>query len=887
MGGEHAGAGANRLPVGTVTFLRSDVEGSMGLARSLGPRWDEVNAAHLDIVRRAVDARGGVGVRTEGDAFFGAFQEAGAAVQAAVDAQKAIAAHDWPDGAIVRIRIGLHTGEAHRAGDDYGGFEVNRAARIAAAGHGGQVILSEPTRLLSGPALVDGISVRDLGRHVLRDVPAPERLFQLAIPGLQVDFPPLRTGRPSRGNLPERMTSFLGRARALEDLTALLETNRLVTLTGPGGIGKTSLAAELGREWQDRVPDGVWFVGLEAMSDPTMLRAQIARSLGLFDGPDRPAAAGLQPFLADRSALLLLDNFEHVLDAAAEVSAILRESPGTRIVVTSRAPLRIQGEQDYPVPTLAEGDAGVDLFVERARAARPGWAAGPDRSIVAEICAMLDGLPLGIELAAARVSVLPLPAIRDRLAARLPLPGSGPRDVPERQRTLEAAIAWSHDLLDEAGQRLLHGLGVFEGGFDVDQVAGVCDGDVLAGLADLAERSLVVVDREANDTVRFRLLQTIRSFVLERLAEDGHEPELRRRHAEAFLALARDAAPFLPGLDQARWLDRLARDHANFRAAVTWAIGAGETMLALDLVGALWRFWQLDGHLTEGGRLVSAALALPGAERLTNARLEAVVAAGGIAYWSGNVAEASRLYEIDLSLAIELGDRAAEADAHFNLMFTRNMGDRSDMSWEEAEQAIQLFEELGDRRGLVRTEWTRGTLMLNRGDPQAAMEVFEQAIPAFERERDVVYHAMAVGSMSWCYFALNQPERAVPWAVQSLLEYHAIRDVATTTVSLAMAGRVALAAGSPEDGAALLGAYDTFSEIYGVRPPAGLLHQMRSAGVVEQIRDALDPETFAAATARGRRFSLDEAVALVVELAGRVKSRQEAEGIEPSQAGPT
>ena len=396
------------------------------------------------------------------------------------------------------------------------------------------------------------------------------------------------------------------------------------------------------------------------------------------------------------------------------------------------------------------------------------------------------------------MSILPLSAIRDRLAARLPLPGSGPRDVPDRQRTLEAAIAWSHDLLDATDQRLLHDLAVFEGSFDVDQVARVSEGDVLAGLADLAERSLVVIDRETDGVVRYRLLQTIRGYVLARLTEDGRETEVRRRHAETYLALAREAAPFLPGADQARWLDRLAMDQANLRAALTWAIDAGETDLALGLVGALWRFWQLAGHLTDGGRLTSAALALLGAERPTEARLGAVVAAAGIAYWGGKVAEATSWYEMELALAIELGNRAAEADAHFNLMFTRNMGDRPDMSWEEAEKAIELFEELGDRRGIVRTEWTRGTLMLNRGDPRGAIAVLEQTVPAFERDRDVVFHAMAAGSLSWCWFALDKPEQAIPWAIESLLEYHAIGDVTSTAVSLGIAGRVALSAGSPK-----------------------------------------------------------------------------------------
>ena len=479
------------LPTGTVTFLRTDVEGSMGFARTLGPRWDEINATHLELLRTSVEHHGGVPVRTEGDALFAVFPEAGAAVRAAIGGQRSLAAHPWPGDAQVRVRMGLHSGEAHLAGDDYGGFDVNRVARIAAAGHGGQIVMSEATRLLSDSSLDGGVSVRDLGRHVLRDVPAPEHLFQLDIPGLQATFPPLRTSQPTSGNLPMRLTSFLGRASDLVELETLFGANRLITLTGPGGIGKTSLAIELGRAWLDRVPDGVWFVGLDAIDDPAMVRSEIARSLGLFDGPGRPAADGLDHFLAGRSMVFVIDNFEHVLEAAGDVAAILRASPGTRVVVTSRAPLRLPGEQEYPVRSLAETDASRDLFIQRARAVRPAWDPGSDIGLVDEICAMLDGLPLGLELAAARVSLLPLSAIRDRLAARLPLPGSGPRDVPTRQRTLESTIAWSHDLLGEGEQRLLHDLAVFEGSFDVEQAAVVAGGDVLDRLATLAEHSLV------------------------------------------------------------------------------------------------------------------------------------------------------------------------------------------------------------------------------------------------------------------------------------------------------------------------------------------------------------------------------------------------------------
>jgi predicted ATPase/class 3 adenylate cyclase len=857
------------LPTGTVTFLRTDVEASMALTRALGPAWDEANARHLGLIRRAVDAHGGVCVRTEGDAFFGVFPEAGVAVTAAIDAQRALSAQAWPDGVRLRVRMGLHTGEAHLAGDDYGGFEVNRAARIAAAGHGGQILLSEPTRLLADAVLGEGIAVRDLGRQVLRDVPTPERLFQLDILGLQTEFPPLRATHPSAGSLPVRLTSFLGRDGELEELDALLETSRLVTLTGPGGIGKTSLAVELGRAWLDKVPDGVWFVALDAISEPATVRAEIARSLGLFDGPSRPAADGLDHYLADRSVVLVIDNFEHVLDAAGDLGAILRASPATRIVVTSRAPLRLPAEQEYPVRSLEEARARTELFVQRARAVRPGWDPGQDVAVVEEIGAMLDGLPLGLELAAARVSLLPLMAIRDRLAARLPLPGAGPRDVPDRQRTLDAAIRWSHDLLGGAEQRLLHELAVFEGSFDIAQAEQLGGGEVLEGLVTLVEQSLLARDSMVEAAgIRNRMLQTIRSFALDRLAAEGREDEVRRRHAMAYLALAETAAPNLPGGSQARWLDRLSLDHANLRAATRWSIDAGEVELALRFVAASWRFWQLDGHLSEGAEMSDQALALPGADRPTRERLHALAAAGGIAYWRGEAAAAQRLYEEQLALAIQLGDRVREADAQFNLVFARYMGRESlpAAAFEAASEASRLFEALADAVGVARCRWMVATIWMNESHPEEAAPIFEETLAEFERLGDAWYHAMALGSLSWCQYVLGNPTEATRWMVRSLVEYHAMRDIATSTITLPAAAIAANEAGRPFDAAVLLGAFEGLSELYGVRPPLGLEWLIKLGDPFGRTASILSADELADAKARGRRMSLDAAVALVVQI---------------------
>ena len=854
------------LPTGTVTFLRTDVEGSMVMARTAGAGWDALNATHIGLIRRAIDDHLGVLVRTEGDGIFAVFTDAGAAAAAAIEAQRLVDGHSWPTETPIRVRMGLHSGEAHRAGEDYGGFEVNRAARIAAAGHGGQIVLSEATRALAVDALPEGVLIRDLGLHALKDVPRPERLFQLDVPGLRTDFPPLRTAGTALGDVPVPLTSFIGRRREVDELLELLDGHRLLTLTGPGGIGKTRLAIELARSRSAAAPDGTWFVALDEIEEPALVTSAIARTMGLFDGPERSAADALLPYLADRSALLVLDNLEHLMGATSDVTAILHASPETRVVVTSRSPLRISGEQEYPVHPLETSASGaqdsVALFVERARRVRPGFDPGPEAATIAEICELLDGLPLGIELAAARTSLLPLPAIRDRLGARLPLPGAGLRDVPDRQRTLDGAISWSYALLSPERQRLLREIAVFDGGFDLEEVSAVQGGaDVLDALLDLVDQSLLM--RDPGGEIRFRMLRTIETFALGELEAEGRVQEIRRRHALAYLELAETAAPHLPGGDQPRWLDRLGLDHANLRAALRWAIEAGDVEVALRLLAGLWRYWQLAGHLAVGVELADAAMALPGAELRTPLRLAAITALGNIAYWQGRGDEAVRCYEEQLSLARELGDRAAEADATFNLSYGAFIRGDVALCYQLVSAARELSLEIGDARGAARTEWSMATAVMSEGRPGDALPLFEAAADRFAELGDVWYHAMATGSIAWAMFAMGDMLRASHKFAESLAEYHALRDVGTTAISIVIGAIVALNADRPEDAAVLLGASESLSERYGVVPPAGLAWLIGSQNPRERVAAALAPDVLSSALERGRRFSLDEAVELV------------------------
>jgi predicted ATPase/class 3 adenylate cyclase len=880
---------ASGLPIGTVTFLRTDVEGSMRLARSQGSAWDDLNAMQLAIVRRAVGGHGGVVVRTEGDAVFAVFPEAGSAAIAAIGLQRAMLDHAWPADAPVSVRVGLHSGEAHLAGDDYGGFDVNRAARIAAVGHGGQIVLSDPTRALIEADLPEGVSVRDLGRHALKDVPNPERLFQLVAPGLRTDFPPIRTGSTAAGNLPPRLTSFVARDAELATIADLLATTRLVTITGPGGMGKSSLATEAARAAADGCPDGAWWVALDGVADPDLVPAAIARVLGVYDGPSSPVIERLERYLADRRALLVLDNFEHLLPAAPLVGDLLRAAPELRVIATSRAPLHVTGEQEFPLGPLAGAGGKVEsampasrsaaagLFVDRARSVDPAWDPGADEPVVEEICGLVDGLPLGIELAAARVSMLPPAMIRDRLAAQLPLPGSGPRDVPARQRTLDGTIAWSYDLLPHSRRRLLRELTVFEGGFDLEQAGPVATldpgDDLMDAVYELVDQSLVVRSAIAGGhgalgSVRFRLLETIRSYALRQLRDHGDEADVRHRHALAMLELAETAAQYMPSNDQVRWLDRLALDHANLGAALRFAIHSGEVDVAQRLSWSTWRYWQLGGHLNEGRELADAVVDIPRADEPSPGRMWSLAAAGGLAYWQAETARADELYVAQLETSLQIGDRAGEADANYNLAATRSIAGDMEAGLRLISRARELYAELGDTVGHDRTDWSLANLMVLSGETEEGLRLIFEALQRYEENGDAMYEALAAGSIAFFHQRMGNIPEAIRYGIGSIQLTYALRDVATATITLADGAILLVEVGLPEEAAVLLGAYHALCDVHGVQPPAGIGRLISWSGVEERTIAALSEETYADATRRGAAMSLDEAIAYAVETLG-------------------
>jgi predicted ATPase/class 3 adenylate cyclase len=636
------------LPTGTVTFLFTDIEGSTQLLQRLGDVYADALGQSQALLRAAFAAHGGVEVDTQGDAFFVAFPTAPEAV-AAADATRALAAHSWPADTRLRVRIGLHTGTAQVVGDHYVGLDVHRAARIAAAGHGGQILLSQTTRDLVASNLPVGASLRAVGAHRLKDLQEPEPLYQLLLPGLPADFPPLKTLDTHQHNLPVQLTPLLDRVEPLAALTALLRSPdvRLVTLTGRGGIGKTRLAVQVAAEVVDAFPDGVWFVRLSRLTDPGLVIPTVAQTLGLTEQGSQAIADMLRAHLAEKRLLLVLDNFEQVIGAAEEVAGLLGASPSLKALVSSRTPLRLRGEREYalgplplPTPGLQSPDrlaqyAAVALFIERAQAARADFTmTAANAPAIAAICARLDGLPLAIELAAARVKVLPPEALLARLTAQLAqltLLTGGARDLEERQQTMRAAIAWSEDLLTPEERALFRRLAVFVGGATLAAVEAVCaapadvlgvqtlGADLLDGLSALVDHSLLQ-QREEGGEPRFGMLQVIREYALERLAASGEaeavrqaHAQVRQAHAQYYLTLAERAEPELIGPEQRRWLDQLEREHDNLRAALTWARERGEVETGLRLVVALRRFWERRSPPREGRAWVEALLVLEAA----------------------------------------------------------------------------------------------------------------------------------------------------------------------------------------------------------------------------------------------------------------------------------
>jgi predicted ATPase len=797
------------LPDGTVTFLFTDIEGSTRLLDEVGEaRYEELLAQHRSTLRNAFSRHGGVEVDTQGDAFFYVFEDAGAALQAAADGQAGLA-----EGPIA-VRMGAHTGEARRGESGYVGREVHRGARIAAAGHGGQVVVSAATAATAG----DGLT--ELGEHRLKDFDEPVALFQLGTD----EFPPLKT--ISNTNLPRPASSFVGREREVRDVVELVRANRLVTLTGPGGSGKTRLSIESAAELVGEFPAGVFWVGLASLRDPELVLQTVAQTLG--------AKEDLPEHVGERELLLLLDNLEQVIDAAPELGALVEACPSLRLLVTSRELLRVRGEVEYEVLPLAEPDA-VELFCARAQV-EPSWA-------VDELCRRLDNLPLALELAAARVRVLSPDQILDRLAQRLDLLKGG-RDADPRQATLRATIEWSHDLLDEDEQRLFRRLAAFDGGCTFEAAEEVAGAD-LDVLQSLVQKSLV---RRTGD--RFWMLETIREFAAERLADSGEADEVLRRFAVHLLALG-ESAGLVAESDAPERPELVRPERDNFRRAIAWA-SEHDPELAFGLAVSLELFWALNDPF-EGTRVLEGLLET-GAEISPRLRARALRTLSESVWLAGDIETGARYTEESLAAFEAIGDEHGAAISRHRLGVGVLVAGDLARARQLFEASLEVCHRLGDAKLEGDLTLRLAALERREGNYERAAELLEQSIELLERIGHNWLLADALLNSAELCLELGETPRAeerARWSLQLSADYV---DRQSIVYAIATLAQLAAETGRRERAGRLWGSL----EVETARAPVGRWEQQCEEIAAQIVRD--DP-AFERGRVEGRRLSLDEAVA--------------------------
>ena len=844
----------------------TDIEGSTRLVHELGDAYGDVLADQRRILRAVWDRWRGVERSTEGDSFFVVFPSAADAVSAAAEGQRRLDAHTWPHDCTVRVRMGMHTGETLVVDQDYFGIDVNRAARIAGTAHGGQIVLSKATHDRLEP-FPEGLGLKDLGEHRLKDIDQPEWLFQLTGDGLRDAFPPLRSLEIPT-NLPHPGTALIGRERETAELASMLEREetRLVTLTGPGGAGKTRLAIEVASSIRERFPNGVFFVALDAVAEQADVLRAIAQAAGVEVG-NQPLHERLADEFRPRSILLVLDNFEHVAAAAPQIAALIAVAPRVKAIATSQTFLRISAEREYPVGPLATqgqdgGSAAAALFVARVRAAKPGYEPGTEElRTIEEICTRLDGLPLAIELAAARVRMLTPQQILERLSSSLTLLKGGSHDLPARQQTLRDTIRWSYDLLDPTAADLFRRLSVFAGPVTTDAVNEVAlvDGDVIELLELLVDHNLVIATN--HDPIRFTMLQTIREFAGELLDASDDAATIRDAHAAYFAAFAERGDEHLRAAGQAEWRPRLAAEMANFRAALAWCFDDRAPSERSDtgtrLAAALGRFWYTQAHAVEGCRWLTAARArAPGSDVELRARIDQRL--GILHDQRGEHEPAARLFEEALAGYRELGDQVGIAASLNSLgSAARNAGDvvRARSYFEES---LSIRRSLGDAVGEASCLHNLAVIALDEKDGGRALALFEQGTALDEEAGNDWGVAIDACGMADASLLLGDVDRADRLVRDALGKLASIDERDWAAEALSVASAVAAVRGDAMKAARIgAAAWETWRSI-GV-PPIGKdleRHEERVALAAERLTE----EALKRARSEGEAMTFAQAV---------------------------
>ena len=925
-------------PTGTVTLLFTDIEGSTQLLRRLGNGYADMLTMYRNFLRTVFQQWSGYEAGMQGDAFFFVFARATDAVAAAVAAQRGLVAHAWPEGVEVRIRMGLHTGEPVRSSKGYVGLDVHLAAQIMSIAHGGQILLSETTSELTEYGLPDSVSLKKLGFYHLKDVPCPKRIFQLVIAGLPADFPPLRNAFKQFNNLPAQITPLIGRGQEVTATATLLqrENIRLLTLTGTGGIGKTRLGLAVANELLDIFADGVCFVPLAPISDPALVIPTIAHLLGLEQNQAGKQSTTahieyLKAFLQDKHFLLVLDNFEQVVLAALDLLELLRGCPHLKMLVTSRAVLHIQGEYEFLVPPLALPErnhlpdseeiiqyAAVALFVQHALEVKPDFALTKvNAHAVAAICMHLEGLPLAIELAAARIKLLPPQALLQRMTHRLTVLTSGTRDAPARQQTLRNTIAWSYNLLNVMEQRLFQRLSVFAGSFTLEAAEFLCaacnDGteEVLTGVESLIDKSLLQQARQECDEPRFVMLETLREYSLEALAASGEEEITRLAHANYYLQIAERAEKY----ENEYWFSRLEQEHDNMRAAVIWLVeqDEGEQYLeiALRLTGALRGFLAVRGDTRQWQQWLDRALTR--SEHVNaSVRAKALNCAGWLAFWQSDYEQAEVRYTESLQLYRTLGDPEGTALGLYNLgleassrgnftvaaslleesiVLFRQVNDKGRLAFSLLilgltslgstgltqytrvrplfEESQTLFQETSNEEGIAWSLFCSGVLKFQQGDALTANALFEQSLEMFKALRYRHYFGHPLYFLGKVAASQGNIPAAYSFFQECLTVFKNMGDNRSVAACLEEWGRLVAKQGVPVLAVQLWGMAERLRETSGLFDHFTLLTIPVERSDYERLKDMvraqLGESAYSAALAEGQAMTLEHIVRKLLE----------------------